>query len=191
MNAPAPLARAVKPLCALPAVLAAALLAPAGALAAETVTVPAQEDSYVASGYPSTNYGSASELGIDGSPIEIGYLKFDLSAYAGRPLQGASLQLRVGSSGSTGTQNVKLVSNDSWTESTVTYGNRPALGASLGSVGPTSVNTNYTVALSATGIAPELGGTLSLGIDSSSTDGLDVASSETTKLGSAPCRERA
>jgi hypothetical protein len=146
---------------------------------AETVTLTATADSYVSSGSTGSNYGSSTLLDVDGSPVIISYLKFDLSAYAGRSITGASLQLRVTSSGSVGTQNVKLVTNDSWTETGVTYNNKPALSTVLGTLGPTSKNTSYTVPLSTTGIAGELGGPLSLGLDSTSSDGVDLASRET------------
>ncbi|WP_457974440.1 phytase [Arthrobacter sp. D1-17] len=147
----------------------------------ETVTLTATADSYVSSGATTTNYGTSTLLGVDNSPVEATYLKFDLSAYAGRTLESATLQLRSAGSGSTGTQNVKLVTTDTWTESgtgAITYSNRPALGASIGTLGPTTTNTNYTVPLTVSGLAGELGQQLSLGLDSSSSDGLDLNSKE-------------
>jgi hypothetical protein len=75
----------------------------------ETVTLTATADSYVSSGATGTNYGTSITLGVDSDPVEVTYLKFDLSAYAGRTLQSATLQLRSAGNGSTRTQNVKLV----------------------------------------------------------------------------------
>jgi hypothetical protein len=50
----------------------------------------------------------------------------------------------------------------------------------VGRIGPnTTVNTNYNVALTASSLQGELGQALSLGIDSTSTDGLDLTSRET------------
>ena len=144
----------------------------------ETVTLTVAEDSYVSSGTPTTNFGTASVLGVDGSPTEISYLKFDLGAYAGREITGATLQLRATSSGSSGTQNVKLVSDDSWTETGITYNNKPALGTAVGNLGPTSSNTNYNVTLTAGSLPTDQ--FLSLGLDSGSGDGLDLGSGETT-----------
>jgi hypothetical protein len=117
-------------------------------------------------------------LGVDNSPVEVTYLKFDLSAYAGRTLESATLQLRSAGSGSTGTQNVKLVADDSWTEGGITYSSRPALGTSIGTLGPTTVNTSYSIPLTVSGLTGELGQQLSLGMDSSSSDGLDLNSKE-------------
>jgi hypothetical protein len=145
---------------------------------AETVTLTATADSYVTSGATTTNFGTSTLLGVDSSPIEATYLKFDLSAYAGRTLESATLQLRSAGSGSTGTQNVKLVATDTWTETGITYSNRPTPGTALGTLGPTTTNTNYTVPLTASSVAGELGGQLSLALDSSSSDGLDLNSKE-------------
>ncbi len=146
----------------------------------ETVTLTVAEDSYVSAGATGTNYGTSTVLGVDASTEEITYLKFDLSAYAGRTLESATLQLRSAGSGSSGTQNVKLVASDTWTETGITYSNRPALGAGIGTLGPTTTNTNYNVPLTVSGVAGELGQQLSLGMDSSSSDGLDLNSGETT-----------
>jgi len=148
----------------------------------ETVTLTATADTYVSSGAAGTNFGTSTILAVDNSPVAHTYLKFDLSAYAGRTLESATLQLRSAGSGSTGTQNIKLVSNDTWTESgtgVITYNTRPTLGTSIGRLGPTTTNTNYSVPLTVNGgLAGELGGQLSLGLDSSSSDGLDLNSKE-------------
>ena len=144
----------------------------------ETVTLTATADSYVTSATPGTNFGTSAMLGVDNSPVEITYLKFDLSAYAGRTIQSATLQLRSAGSGSTGTQTIK-VAGDTWSETVITYTNgRPALGTSIGTLGPTTTNTNYNVSLNAAAVNGELGQELSLGIDSSSSDGLDLNSRE-------------
>lgn len=152
--------------------------APAGGGTPETVTLTATGDSYVSSGTPGTNYGTSTTLGVDNSPVEVAYLKFDLSAYAGRTLESATLQLRIAANASTGTQNVKLVADDSWTEGGITYNSRPALGTSIGTFGPTTINTSYSVPLTVSGLAGELGQQLSLGLDTSSTDAVDLNSKE-------------
>ncbi|MEE2523899.1 DUF7594 domain-containing protein [Pseudarthrobacter sp. J47] len=144
----------------------------------ETVTLTATADSWVAGGAANTNYGTSTTMSVDNSPVETTYLKFDLSAYAGRTVESATLQLRSAGSGSTGKQNVKLVTDDSWTESGITYNNRPALGTSIGTLGPTAANSNYSVPLTASALAGELGQQLSLGLDATSTDGLDLNSRE-------------
>ncbi|OUM40217.1 CBM96 family carbohydrate-binding protein [Arthrobacter sedimenti] len=143
-----------------------------------TATLTATADSYVSSGAPGTNYGAGTALWVDGSPLEAAYLKFDLSAYAGRTIESATLQLTSAENGSTGKQNVKLVADDSWTEGGITYTNAPAPGTSIGTLGPTAINTRYSVPLTVTGLAGKLGQQLSLVIDSSSSDGLLLSSKE-------------
>ncbi|TLM81004.1 hypothetical protein, partial [Pseudarthrobacter sp. NamE5] len=54
---------------------------------------------------------------------------------------------------------------------------------SLGTLGPTSSNTNYNVPLTVSGLGGELGQQLSLGVDSSSSDGLDLNSKEAGSTG--------
>ncbi|MBT2514121.1 phytase [Arthrobacter sp. ISL-30] len=147
----------------------------------ETVTLTPTADAYVSSAAQTTNYGTAPKLAVDNSPVDNSYLKFDLSGLAGKTIVSAKLQLRATTSGSTGTQNVRLVTEDMWTESGLTYSTRPTLGSSvLGSVGPVTVNTNYEVPLSASALQGEVGGILSLGINTTSSDGADFGSRETT-----------
>jgi hypothetical protein len=152
--------------------------AAAGGGTSETVTLTATADSYVSSGATGTNFGASTLLGVDNSPVEVTYLKFNLSAYAGRTLESATLQLRSAGSGSTGRQNVKLVTNDTWTETGITYNNRPALGTSIGTLGPTTTNTNYNIPLTISGLTGELGQQLSLGMDTTNSDGLELNSKE-------------
>ncbi|WP_240720828.1 Ig-like domain-containing protein [Pseudarthrobacter sp. NamE2] len=151
-----------------------------------TVTLTATADSYVSSGSGTTNYGTSSVLSVDNSPVEVTYLKFDLTQLAGKTLESATLQLRSAGSGSTGTQNVKLVADDSWTEGGITYNLRPTLGSSVGTFGPTTTNTNYSITLTASSLAGELGQMLSLGMDANSSDGLDLNSKEASSGAYAP-----
>ncbi|WP_286138916.1 Ig-like domain-containing protein [Arthrobacter sp. OV608] len=150
----------------------------------QTVTVTASEDTYVSNGtgLTTTNFGTSAILGVDNSPVEVAYLKFDLSPYGGRTLQSATLKLKSAGSGSTGIQKVKLVANDGWSETAITSETKSAypLGAtSIGTLGPTAVNTPYEVTLDPAAVRGELGQPLSLGLDSTSSDGLDLNSSET------------
>jgi hypothetical protein len=145
----------------------------------QTVTLTPTADSYVSSGTATTNYSTSPTLNVDSSPADTTYFKFDLSAYAGKTLESATLQLRSAGNGSTGTQNVKLATTDTWTETAITYNNRPTLGSTiLGRLGPTSTNTNYSISLDANGLAGKLGQQLTLGLDSSSSDGLALSSKE-------------
>ncbi|MGX9900435.1 CBM96 family carbohydrate-binding protein [Arthrobacter sp. SA17] len=131
----------------------------------------------MSSGTTGTNYGTSTALGVDSSPAEVTYLKFDVSAYAGRTLESATLQLHSAGNASVGKQNVKPVASGSWTEGVITYGIRPGLGTSIGTLGPTTTNTSYNVPLTVSGLG-ELGQELNLGLDSVSSDGLDLSSRE-------------
>ena len=53
-----------------------------------------------------------------------------------------------------------------------------ALGTSIGTLGPTTTNTNYSISLTVSGLAGELGQLLSLGMDANTSDGLDLNSKE-------------
>jgi hypothetical protein len=150
----------------------------------ESVPVPATADTYVSNGtgLTTTNFGTSLMLGVDNSPVETAYLKFNLpAAPVGKTLQSATLQLWSAGSGSTGTQNIKVISDDSWTETGITYNSRPALGSAIGTLKAPSTNTLYSVPLTASAVAGELGQPLSLGLDSISSDGLDLSSKEAGK----------
>jgi myo-inositol-hexaphosphate 3-phosphohydrolase len=153
---------------------------PSAPASAETVTLPAMADSHVGSASPDANYAASPTLEVDGQPKATSYLMFDLSPYAGRTVTGAALQLHVTSNGSTGKQDVKLSSDNSWTEGGVTYANRPSLGSTvLGSLGPTAPSSSHIVPLDPAGIDRAAGGRLTLGLDSTSSDGVDLTSRET------------
>ena len=74
---------------------------------------------------------------VDNSPVNTGYLKFNLGPYAGRTITAATLKVRTTTStasGSGGTFTVRPVTDDTWSEST-TYTTRKALGSTtLGSL---------------------------------------------------------
>jgi hypothetical protein len=94
-------------------------------------------------------------------------------------MESATLQLQSAGNASTGKQNIKLVADDTWTEGGMTYNTRPALGTTaIGTLGPTTINTGYSIPLTVSGLSGELGQQLSLGLDSGSSDGLDLNSKE-------------
>lgn len=148
----------------------------------ETVAVPVSEDSWVHAGRPARNYGAGSLLNVDARPIAVTYLKFDLSDLAGGAVRAATLTVRVTTSGSAGSQAVRTAADDTWDELGVTYADRPLLGDAvvgrLGATGPTLRNTTYSVPLDPAALTPELGGMLTLGLDTASTDGVDLGSRE-------------
>jgi 2',3'-cyclic-nucleotide 2'-phosphodiesterase (5'-nucleotidase family) len=116
-------------------------------------------DAQVASGSPGTNYGTSTNIFIQSSTavgtfgVERGLLKFDLSSIpAGSTITGATLQLwNWKSTGAALPVEVRGVSDDSWTEGGVNYGNQPVPGAVLDTQTLASGTTNVWYAWSVTG----------------------------------------
>jgi parallel beta-helix repeat protein len=117
--------RAIGLICAL---LLGLLFAPAGtASAADPVTVTAVADSYVSAAAPTTNYGNRLYFMVDGDPQQTAYLKFDIPA--GTVLaDGAKLRIYTESAHRIGVT-VSRVTDTSWSETGITYGNRPAVSS--------------------------------------------------------------
>jgi hypothetical protein len=169
--------------------LAAALLALTGLVAgtantpaaAETQNLVASADSYVDSAAASKNYGTVTGLSSDGSPSTIiSYLKFDLGAYAGRTVTSASLKLTNSSgtsAGSPGGQTVKTVGT-TWTQTGVTYTNRPTLGSTVGSIGATSPSQVTTVPLTTSAVQSAMGSTIGLALSQTGSNGVVFQSRE-------------
>ena len=106
---------------------------------ATTETFCVVADARVERDDPDRNIGDGVMLQVD-SPNEDGlgemqsYLKFDVTIPAGATITSATLTLWVRPTGTNGTQHnvhVYSVSND-WTESGITWNNKPALGMDVG-----------------------------------------------------------
>jgi hypothetical protein len=108
-------------------------------------------DAYVNSGSPSTNYGSLTTLRGDGSPVVRSYLRFDVQGLNG-PVTRATLRIYANSSSNTG-HDIRSVSDNSWTETAITYTNAPPVGNVLGASGGygARVWTNVDVTVYVTG----------------------------------------
>lgn len=149
--------------------------APLAATSSSTsLTLSPTADSYVNAVYPTSNYGTASTLQVDGNPIKIIYMKFDLSSLSGKTIASAKLRFYVTNTSSS-TQNVKRVSSTSWTETGLTYSSRPTLGTLVSSFvgGPSGVWKEVDIT---SAVKEKLGTLLSLAVDSTGSDGLDFSS---------------
>jgi hypothetical protein len=150
----------------------------------DTVTVAASADTWVGSDAPTATHGGDLALYVDASPIRVTYLKYDLSALAGRTVTAATLRVTTTSnaySGSTNTENVRAVADTSWAEGSLTYSTRPATGVLLGSVsGPAGGLTTYDIQLALPHIQGGVGGPVSLAIDSAGSDAFYITSRETS-----------
>jgi hypothetical protein len=80
-------------------------------------------DAGVKKSYPTKNYGSNSIIRVDGSPIEEAFIKFDVSGISGT-VSGAKVRIYLtnGSSNGPGI----YASGTDWSESSITYSNRPS-----------------------------------------------------------------
>lgn len=93
-----------------------------------SITLEPSDDAYVYPSYPNNNYGKEAVLYTNGSPTKNSYLKFNLSTLAGKSINSAKLRLRVCTTtgcNSTARQELYFVSNNSWSESTLNWYNRP------------------------------------------------------------------
>lgn len=112
-------------------------------------------DAYLSARQPNANFGSATTLMVSGSSStskeQWALLKWNLSSIFGWP-QSASLSLSIlNHSGGQAYQLYEVLA--SWSESGITWANKPASGAALlGTVAP-AANGTLTVSLNAAGVA--------------------------------------
>jgi serine protease len=100
-----------------------------------TQAVRAIEDAWVTDGNPNANHGFDDRLKVKSSgPKRISYVKFDVTELPSH--QGAALRLcrRDGNVPIASGGKVYTVDPAAWTEGTVTWNNRPSLGAEVGPV---------------------------------------------------------
>jgi hypothetical protein len=142
-------------------------------------------DTWVGSDATTTTHGSDTALYsvTSTSLTKISYLKFDLGALAGTTLTGASLQMTTttnSSSGSPSAQNIYRAADTTWSESAMTYANKPALGTTvLGTVPAGSASaTTYTVKLSTADLQSAVGSQLTLAVKGATADTFYVNSKE-------------
>lgn len=160
-----------KKTCGIVAALAlVAALTAGGASAqtsADTLTFASVADAYVDAAEPGTSFGTTGSLKADASSVKQSFMKFNVSGIGGRFVTDVKLRLYQKDTSPFGGRVVRISSN-AWDES-VKWNNRPAIdGAALGSFGAVSTGVWYEISL---GRAIVSDGTVSLAIDSSSSDG--------------------
>ena len=149
----------------------------AGAATAETLTFAPAADTFVALGFPGTNYGSAAGLEVDNSPVKHLLLKFTVSGIGGRTVQSAKLRLYAFDPSPSGGRFFRTASS-SWSESAVTWTSAPAADPSpLAILGAVAAGAWYEVDLSS---LVKADGTYSLRVTSTDTNGADYTSKEGT-----------
>jgi hypothetical protein len=139
----------------------------------ETVTLNPVADAYVRGGtYANDNYGTATQIQIRTSTPDYqkeGFLKFDLADIA-LPVESATLRLHL-SSGGNSTHSVRLVSDDSWTETGIKYSNKPSAGSIIASY-PVTTTSGYIDIDVKSAVESEAGGLLTLHISDDNNNGI-------------------
>jgi PKD domain-containing protein len=141
-----------------------------------TDVIKAVEDATVDESAPSTNFGQASTLGADNSPVKRFLMKFDISQLAGKSITSAKLRLYDTNSSPKG-GDFRLVTSP-WSESTVTANTPVSIAPTvIGSLGSVSSGRWYEL-----NVANLLAGqpALDLIVSSTNSDGAAYDSSEAT-----------
>lgn len=129
------------------------------------------EDTWVFATNPTTNYGSNTTIDVQNDTQRITYIKFDIGSVP-NTIQSATLKLKTQNTSGSSTDNVFLVTNDSWTEGGINWNNDPGYSTALGSASVAGASGNYySIPLSAALLdAQRTGdGTLSIAITQPST----------------------
>lgn len=146
-------------------------------------TLAPTADSYVNTGLKSTNFGSATNVIVDSDPAQYALMRFALpAAPSGSTLTSAVLRVRTTSAAAASSVDTHTVrfGSDAWTESTVTWNNRPAAdGTVLGSVPAGTVpNQTYSVDLDVAAVRAALGQTRTVAVVGDGPDSLLLATRE-------------
>jgi hypothetical protein len=159
-------------------VLLAALAVIVAAGCDKVETRPTPSDTYVSADAPTTAYGAATQLFVDSSPQRETFLQFDLSDVT-NTLVEAKLRLHVADTSNAGSPDggqVAAITTAPWSESTLTYADRPTTwGPTVADIGAVTANTWVEVGVTAA-VTP--GGVVTLGIRSSNSDGATYDSRE-------------
>src|ERR1035437_3426507 len=146
----------------------------AGASASSTVSLVPSADSYVSSAATSTNFGTAAQLRIDGSPLVGSYLAFDLRSVSGG-ITAVTLQLYANSASSAGYE--VHTTPGGWTETGITFANAPAVGSLVAKTGAFSAGTWTSIDVTS---VVNSGGLVYLAIVDPSATAVSLASREST-----------
>ena len=104
----------------------------AGLYAGQAYTFSPTDDAFVYSGSPAANYGSTTLLKVSSNAYQ-SFLKFNVTGIPSNKTV-AAVRLKLWSQTVDQNVTVRAVTDTNWTESTVTWSNQPAMGASLKTV---------------------------------------------------------
>ncbi len=100
-------------------------------------------DAYVSQSKATTNYGTASTLRTDNSPILRSYLRFNVQGL-NATIRRATLRVFANTASNSGYL-VNSLADNSWGELAINYNNAPSAGGMIGSSGSVTANTWITV----------------------------------------------
>jgi stage II sporulation protein D len=144
-----------------------------------TVSISTDADTYVTPDAPTASFGSARQLAVDGAPVAETYIGFDTSAVQGRTIDHVLLWVSTRDATGPGLSFFR-VTND-WTESGMTWTNKPADGTAVTTIaGPIpagTVGVDVTAAFSGGKID---GNRFSIRIRTDNQDGALIASRESS-----------
>jgi hypothetical protein len=148
--------------------------ASATTLSSSTTTFQAQADSYVRSDFPTANNGTSTTLRLDATPTIRTFLRFNLSGLSGTVTK-ALLKLTATTTG-TGYSVHGGVTDNSWSETGITYTNAPAFAATAaGTTG--SFASGATTSVDVTSVISG-NGLVTLVVDTGSTTAMSFSSRE-------------
>jgi hypothetical protein len=140
----------------------------------QTLQFSPTADAYVDAGQPAANFGSVDKLRTNVSPEVRSYLKFDLSGLR-ENVTKAKLRIMPRQDSAT-SFDVRTVDDNQWSESTITYATRPAVGTVAASAGAVTRGAWKEVDVTS---AVKQNGTLSLALTASpGSKTIDYASRE-------------
>jgi hypothetical protein len=150
-------------------------MAPTQALAATSTLTPVA-DSYVQADKADSNFGLAAAMKVDGSPVTVSYLRFDVQGLIGAPTKAT---LRVFKALSTTTAiTLRSVTDNTWSETGLTFNNKPATG-SLTITPPTPWGTDVWLTYDVTSLVTG-NGLVSFALDTTSSTSKSLPSREAT-----------
>jgi hypothetical protein len=101
-------------------------------------------DAYVRADQPGANFGKSTAIRLKGDPASKGFLRFDVDVPAGETVTKATLKVYTADSSDSGITAHK-VSDNSWSESDITFDNAPNIGDKVGESGSYSGNAYVSI----------------------------------------------
>jgi outer membrane protein assembly factor BamB len=149
-----------------------------------SVTLIDVADTYIDKSNPASAAGGArpSLRAHGGTPYQVAFLRFDLTALSGKTITAARLRLHTTAdtgSGTSSLQKLFFVSDDNWKQQWMSWENDVAISTNqLGTIIAPNQNTWYSGALSASGVQSNTGNWLSIAVVPTSSDTIIFSSRE-------------